>query len=93
VVAKKITGRVGQKINISPKVSDVDGNNVSVKFWQYKEVGSVKDDVVISQKGNTADIAIPQTAQKGDVVHIIVEAQDNGVPVLTRYQRVVVTIN
>ena len=92
VVAKKISGRVGQKINISPKVSDVDGNNVSVKFWQYKEVGSVKDDVVISQKGNIADINIPQTAQKGDIVHIIVEAQDNGVPILTSYQRVVVTI-
>ncbi len=93
VLAKNIISKAGQKITISPKVSDVDGNNVSVKYWQYKEVGSVKDDVVITQKGNAADIQIPQTAQKGDVIHIIVEAQDNGVPVLTRYQRVVVTIN
>ena len=82
----------GQKIAISAKTSDPDGNKVSLKFWQYKEVGTCKEEAVITQKGNNAEIMIPAAAKKGETIHIIVEAEDNGSPALTRYQRVVLTV-
>ena len=72
--------------------SDPDSNKVSLKFWQYKEVGTCKQEAVISSKNNTAEIIIPQTANSGDTIHIVVEAEDNGTPSLTRYQRVILTV-
>lgn len=82
----------GQKITLKAKTSDPDDNKVSLKFWQYKEVGTYKEDVLITQHGNTAEITVPTSAKSGDTIHIIVEAEDNGSPVLTRYQRVVLKV-
>ena len=93
VVSKKnISVSKGQKITLKPMTSDPDSNKVSLKFWQYKEVGTCKQEAVISSKNNTAEIIIPQTANRGDTIHIVVEAEDNGTPSLTRYQRVILTV-
>jgi hypothetical protein len=35
---------------------------------------------------------IPSSVKRGDTIHIIVEAIDNGVPALTRYQRIILTV-
>lgn len=82
----------GQKISLKPLTSDPDGNKVSLKFWQYKEVGTCKEEVLIAQNGNSAEITIPASAKSGDTIHIILEAEDNGTPVLTRYQRVILKV-
>lgn len=82
----------GQKISLKPSVSDPDGHQVSLRFWQYKEVGTCKDEVLIKQKGHTAEITLPASAKSGDTIHIIVEAEDGGLPALTRYCRVVLTL-
>lgn len=92
VANKKISVNKGQKISLNPTTSDPDGNKVSLKFWQYKEVGTCKEEALITQNGNSAEITVPASAKSGDTIHIIVEAEDNGTPVLTRYQRVVVTV-
>lgn len=92
VNTKRLVVKGGQKVVLSAKTSDPDGNKVNVKFWQYKEVGTCKDEVVLNQKGNTAEIIIPTNAKSGETIHIIVEAQDNGKPALTRYRRVVLTV-
>ncbi|MBL0109697.1 MAG: hypothetical protein IPP42_02060 [Saprospiraceae bacterium] len=39
-----------------------------------------------------APIKIPVTAVKGDTFHFIAEGTDDGVPALTRYQRVIVMV-
>lgn len=82
----------GQKITLKAKTSDPDGNKVSLKFWQYKEVGTCKEETSITQNGNSADITVPASAKSGDTIHIIVEAEDNGSPALTRYQRVILKV-
>ncbi|MFN3852255.1 MAG: DUF1593 domain-containing protein [Spirosomataceae bacterium] len=92
VANKKISVNKGQKISLKTTTSDPDGNKVSLKFWQYKEVGTCKEEALITQNGNSAEITVPASAKSGDTIHIIVEAEDNGTPVLTRYQRVVVTV-
>ncbi len=92
VNSNRLRVNIGQKVLISAKVTDPDGNKVSLKFWHYKEVGTCKDEVVVNQNGNTTEITIPTTAKSGDTIHIIAEATDNGKPVLTRYQRVILTV-
>lgn len=82
------------QITLKPKFSDPDKDKVSIKFWQYKEVGSAKANLIIKQNENNAEISIENadSLKSGDTFHIIVEASDNGSPSLTRYQRVVLTV-
>lgn len=82
----------GQTISLNTKTFDPDGNNVTLKFWQYQEVGTSPEKVHIEAKGTTAKITVPTTAKAGDTIHIIVEGSDNGTPSLTHYQRVILTV-
>jgi hypothetical protein len=41
---------------------------------------------------NQISVKIPNSAKVGDKVHLIIEASDDGIPSLTRYQRVVFTV-
>jgi Protein of unknown function (DUF1593) len=86
---KKINLKAGQNVKLTALATDPDGNKVDIKFWQYAEVGTSKEKVEITAKGNIGQIQIPQNAKSGDTFHIIVEGKDDGVPSLTRYGRVV----
>jgi hypothetical protein len=92
VINKQLSMSKLQKIILKPIVSDPDGNKVTVKFWQYQEVGTSTEKVGIQEKSNQAEIQIPANAKSGDIFHIIIEGSDSGTPSLTRYQRVVLTV-
>jgi hypothetical protein len=89
-----ISAKPNSKVKLKSDFKDVDGDQVSFKFWQYFEVDSIYEKVKIIQlKNNQAVIQIPSTAKKGDTIHIIIEGTDNGIPALTNYQRVIITVN
>lgn len=89
----KRLGKAGASIDVRFKLTDPDKNKVSTKLWQYQEVGTGKGKVTIASKRNTsATIVLPGEARSGDTYHIIVEGTDNGIPALTRYQRLVITV-
>lgn len=82
----------GQKISLHGFVSDPDGNNLSVKWWQF-HVGSYPSKVEIANSNSLqAEVLIPEDAQGGQTIHIIFEVTDDGVPSLTRYKRIIVTL-
>ncbi|MEJ1242280.1 nucleoside hydrolase-like domain-containing protein [Chryseolinea sp. T2] len=86
--------KAGQSVQLNGTAKDPDGNSVSYKWWQYQEAGSYNGNVRI----NTADKAdasfrVPGDAKAGDTIHIILEVTDNGVPALTRYQRVIAKVH
>jgi len=39
-----------------------------------------------------ASVTIPEDAEPGQTIHLILEATDSGTPALTSYQRVVATV-
>lgn len=85
--------KAGQKITLTTTTTDPDKNKVALTFWQYEEVGTFKGKVIITSINNTnASIEIPESAKSGDKIHIIVEGKDDGVPSLTRYRRVVLSV-
>lgn len=92
--AEEITASPGKKIILSAKgTTDPDGDKLKYKWWQYHEVGSYKRSFEIhNNEKQAAYFKIPTDAEKGKTIHIICEVKDNGVPQLTRYQRVVITI-
>ena len=87
-----IMASAGEKIRLTGAVSDPDKNAVSVKWWQFQS-GTYPGKITINNADSSqAQIEIPKDAVSGQTIHIILEATDNGTPVLTSYQRVVITV-
>lgn len=87
-----VLASAGEKVRLNGTVLDPDGNTVSIKWWQF-QVGSYLNKVVISNPNQAqAEVLIPNDARGGQTIHLILEATDQGIPALTRYQRVVVTV-
>jgi hypothetical protein len=82
----------GETIRLNATVTDPDGDEVSVRWWQFN-VGTYTGETAISEKtSKRARINIPKDAAAGQTIQIIVEAADNGSPSLTSYQRVIITV-
>ena len=63
------------------------------KWWHYPEPSTYKKTLAISNAGSRdAGFAAPDVAST-QTIHIILEVTDTGTPPLTRYQRVIVTVN
>jgi hypothetical protein len=84
----------GTTVNLSAKgTSDPDGDQLSYRWWQYKEADTYSGTIEIqNSEKREASFMVPSGAGKGETIHIICEVTDNGSPKLTRYQRVVVTV-
>ncbi len=73
---------------------DPDGDELLYSWWQYGEADSYEGNIKIrNSKNQEVSFVIPTDANNGDTIHIICEVSDNGTPQLTRYQRIVITIN
>lgn len=92
VKTNNVAVKAGQKVMLEVNASDPDGQKVTLNYWQYKEVGTGKEMLDIKPILSKAEIGIPSAAKSGDTYHIIVEGKDAGMPALTRYQRVILTV-
>jgi len=72
--------------------TDPDGNNLSVRWWQYHEADSANTKIVISNETsmNNASFVVPNEPNKQ--LHVICEVIDDGDPPLRRYQRIIFNI-
>ncbi len=85
----------GSTVKLSAAGSkDPDGDKLSYFWWQYEEPGTYKGEVLIQHpKKQNASLAIPKDALPGQTIHIICEVTDDGSPRLTRYRRIIITID
>lgn len=88
-----IKAKPGREVKLSGMATDPDGNNVSYKWWQYVEAGTCSDKVILKESENNATCIVPEEAKPGDTIHIILEVTDDGTPVLTRFQRYIITVS
>lgn len=88
-----VTARPGETLRLRGEVSDPDGDAVTVRWWQYTDADTYAGQVALSDPASLATgVQVPSDARPGDTIHLILEASDDGSPSLTRYQRVVVTV-
>jgi len=88
-----VSAQPGQTIRLQGVVSDPDKNAVTVRWWQWKDVGSYPGRVTLTNPHALATgIQVPSDASAGQTIHLILEATDNGTPPLTRYQRVIISV-
>ena len=83
----------GSEVKLIAQGTDPDGDKLTYRWWQNQEVDSYAGTVEIQDTGNQdASFIVPADAGKGETIHVICEVTDQGIPPLTRYQRVVVKI-
>ena len=98
----QLTAKPGERVNLSADGStDSDGNALSYQWIYYGEAGTftlssgrtgtplkIED----ADKPN-AWFTVPTKFGRPGTIHLILAVTDNGTPALTRYQRVIVTVN
>ncbi len=85
----------GQRLRLSAEATqDADGDTLHFTWWQHRETGRYSIPVRIETANQSqCTIILPEDASKGDTYHMICTVRDNGAPVLTRYARVIISIN
>ena len=82
-----------ETVRLVGSVSDPDGDEVTVKWWQYEEADSYPGKIALSNTTMlSTSFQAPEDAEPGNTIHLILEATDNGTPALTRYQRIIFTV-
>lgn len=93
IEAIDITASPGEEVKVNATATDPDGDDVTFRWWNYKEAGTYPEAVPVQYAGTqSASITVPESAQPGQTIHLILEVQDNGAPRLKHYQRVVITV-
>ena len=72
---------------------DPDGDNLEFNWWIYPEAGTYEGETVIKNAAYPlATFEVPADAS-GKTIHVICEVRDNAQFPITRYRRVVLTVN
>jgi len=88
-----LSARPGATVRLTAAVADPDHDKVTLTWWQYNDAGTYPGDVTFSDPAAlTTTFRVPNDAKPGQTIHIVLEATDTGAPPLTRYQRVIVTV-
>jgi hypothetical protein len=84
----------GTVVNLSAAgSSDPDGNALSYDWYFYKEPSDYKGELSITNsRSQQASFTAPRV-ETPRTLHIILTVTDNGTPNLSRYQRVIVTVD
>jgi hypothetical protein len=93
--AENLSVKSGQQFHLNADgTTDPDGDSMSYWWFQYPEAGTYKGNV--SFKPYSANLYdLPVTAPVVDspkTIHFILKVTDKGMPPLTRYKRVIVTV-
>ena len=91
-----LKAKAGETVTINAKASDPDGDNLTLQWW-YFPVGTyvlTNNAPLAVDSPNTAKttFTVPADAKPGDTIHLVLQAQDDGDPVLTYYLRTVLTV-
>lgn len=89
-----VTVRSGEKFGFNAHAStDPDGDSLSFLWLQYPEAGSYKQAIPMDGAENMDRIAfVAPKVTKPETVHIILKVTDKGSPALSRYKRIIVTV-
>lgn len=90
----RLTVKSGDPVVLSALgTTDPDGDSLSYWWFQYPEAGTLASPIALSAAENLYAIGFTAPAvQRPEQVHFILRVTDKGTPALSRYRRVVVTI-
>jgi hypothetical protein len=87
-----ITAKPGEMIALAATAEDPDGDPLKFQWWHYQQPSSCKSEVDIKNPVNSrTTVTFPKEAKADETIHLICQVTDQGSPVLTNYQRVIIT--
>jgi hypothetical protein len=91
--ADQLTVKSGEGFSLDAfNSNDPDGDNLSFLWFSYPEAGSYKKEIQLSpENSHGVYVRAPEVKQK-ESIHFILKVSDKGIPTLSRYKRVIVTI-
>lgn len=72
--------------------TDPDGDHLSFLWFSYPEAGSYKKPIIAEVEISHKWFTIAPQVNKKETSHVILKVTDNGVPALSRYKRIIITI-
>jgi hypothetical protein len=85
--------RAGQTLRLRGYGVDPDRDALDFAWWQYREEGTYPGLVQLgSPDRSSTTVHIPQDAQPGQTISLILQATDDGTFPLTRYDRVILKV-
>jgi hypothetical protein len=94
VTPENLKVKPGEKVQLKGEGNDPDGDRLGFRWWPYAEAGTYDGKIEIKgAEKKSASFNVPVDAKDGDTIHIILEVTDNDTPALTRYRRVIATVN
>ncbi|MFI1770404.1 nucleoside hydrolase-like domain-containing protein [Thalassobellus citreus] len=90
---EQITVKSGEGVSLDAFDStDPDGDNLSFLWFNYVEASSYKKEIKITAPNiHSAYITAPKVDKK-ETIHFILKLTDKGIPKLSRYKRVIITV-
>ncbi|MCF4102834.1 DUF1593 domain-containing protein [Gillisia sp. M10.2A] len=90
----KIKAKAGDSLIFdASKSKDPDGNMLDYKWFLYQEPSTYTDTVTIEKNSKSKFKIIVPSDASGKTIHLILEITDNGLPALTAYRRIVISVN
>jgi hypothetical protein len=93
--SKRLRLKSGQSIRLSASgTTDPDGDSMSYLWFPYREAGTYKGPLRFPiAAGNMYEVPFVAPAVDSEqTIHMILKVTDKGSPALTRYQRVIITV-
>jgi hypothetical protein len=93
--ADHFTVKSGQQFHLNADgTTDPDGDSMSYLWFQYREAGTYNGNVNIRPYSpNLYDLPVTAPVVSSEkIIHFILKVSDKGIPALTRYKRVIVTV-
>lgn len=89
----RITVKSGQGFSLDASAStDPDGDNLSFLWFHYPEAGSYRKFIKVGTENLAGHWVAAPEVEKTETVHFILRVTDKGTPSLSRYRRVIVTV-
>jgi hypothetical protein len=83
----------GRDVTLTGSATDPDGDDVTLSWWQYQEAGTYPGAAQLTDDGNgTVTVSVPEDAEPGQTIHVILDAKDDGKHTLVHHQRVILTV-
>jgi hypothetical protein len=97
-----LAAKPGETVTLSAAgSSDPDGDAIETRWWIYPETSTLRDArdhhfpegvALTATRGPTTTLVAPDVKRPA-TIHVILEVEDRGTPMLFAYRRVIVTIN
>ena len=88
----ELKAKPGETFTINASVNDPDGDNFTIKWWQFMEDKNTSVLVIKNANSLQPTIEIPENVHKNQVINLVLEVSDNNKLSLTRYKTIKIII-